>query len=163
MKTPVVVFLALLSLAGCMKQKTAETPAAAHDPAAVRAVIESLNQKFAAALVAHDSAGLAANYAAEAVVLAPNEPSFSGAERLALSAAAMAKMPVTRFTPTTLDVIVQGDLAVETGSYVWTMQQPGGHAMSDTGKYLTVWRQQADGSWKIIRDMNSSNRPPSAP
>ena len=27
------------------------------------------------------------------------------------------------------------------------------------GKYLTVWKHQPDGSWKIIRDINNSDQP----
>jgi hypothetical protein len=31
----------------------------------------------------------------------------------------------------------------------------------DKGKYLTVWKKQADGSWKVLFDMFNSDLPPS--
>lgn len=37
----------------------------------------------------------------------------------------------------------------------------GGKATLDKGKFLTVWKKQADGSWKIIRDMYNSDLPAS--
>ena len=56
------------------------------------------------------------------------------------------------------DVLVGGDLAVETGTYEWTIQPKKGKAMPDKGKYVTVWQHQGDGSWKIIRDISNSDR-----
>jgi ketosteroid isomerase-like protein len=32
--------------------------------------------------------------------------------------------------------------------------------MPDSGKYLTVWQKQADGGWKIIRDINNTDIAP---
>jgi ketosteroid isomerase-like protein len=56
------------------------------------------------------------------------------------------------------DVLVGGDLAVETGTYEWTVQPKKGKAMLDKGNYVTVWRRQPDGSWKIVRDISNSDR-----
>ena len=57
------------------------------------------------------------------------------------------------------EVMVAGDLAVENGTYEMTLLPKGGKEMVDKGKYLTVWKKQADGSWKIVRDINNSDRP----
>jgi ketosteroid isomerase-like protein len=55
----------------------------------------------------------------------------------------------------------KGDLAVETGAYEMTLVPKKGPEVTDTGKYLTVWRKQPDGSWKVIRDAGNTNGPPS--
>jgi ketosteroid isomerase-like protein len=59
----------------------------------------------------------------------------------------------------TEDVMVSGDLAVETGTFAWTLQPKSGAEVKDKGKYLTVWKRQADGSWKIVRDIDNSDLP----
>ena len=52
------------------------------------------------------------------------------------------------------------DLAVETGAYELTLQPKSGPVIQDKGKYLTVWKRQTDGSWRIVRDINNSDLPP---
>ena len=53
---------------------------------------------------------------------------------------------------------MSGDYAIETGAAIWTLTPKKGKAMTDTVKYVTVWKKQADASWKIIRDINNSDR-----
>jgi ketosteroid isomerase-like protein len=36
-----------------------------------------------------------------------------------------------------------------------------GKPFADKGKYLTVWKKQAAGSWKAIEDILNSDLPPS--
>ena len=72
----------------------------------------------------------AANYADDALLMMPNAPAM------------------------------QGKSAIETGTFEWTLTPKSGAAMTDKGKYLTVWKKQADGTWKIIRDINNSDLPP---
>ena len=35
--------------------------------------------------------------------------------------------------------------------------------VSDQGKYMTVYRKEPDGAWKVIEDMASSDMPPPRP
>ena len=39
------------------------------------------------------------------------------------------------------------------------MNDAAGNSTRDRGKYLTVWRKQADGTWKSIADMFNSDVP----
>jgi ketosteroid isomerase-like protein len=32
--------------------------------------------------------------------------------------------------------------------------------MTDRGKYMVLWKRQADGSWKLYRDMFNTSMPP---
>jgi ketosteroid isomerase-like protein len=58
---------------------------------------------------------------------------------------------------TTEDVLVAGDVAVETGTIDSRVQPKGGSEVNDRGKYMTVWKRQADGSWKIARDIYNAS------
>lgn len=37
--------------------------------------------------------------------------------------------------------------------------QAGGDVLEDHGKHLVMLRQQSDGSWKVFRDMDNSDKP----
>ena len=54
---------------------------------------------------------------------------------------------------TTLDVWLDGDTAYEVGTYKYTYQQ-NGKTTVDEGKYVTTWKKQKDGSWKLVMDMD---------
>jgi ketosteroid isomerase-like protein len=47
-----------------------------------------------------------------------------------------------------------GDLGYSTGTYTATFGE-----MTDKGKYVTIWRKQSDGSWKVTEDMFNSDLP----
>ena len=51
--------------------------------------------------------------------------------------------------------ISHGDTAIEVGKF--TLQGEGGQTV-DEGKYLVVWKQ-ADGQWKLHRDIFNSSMP----
>ena len=136
-----------------------EAPTAA-EIAAVKSAIEAANNVTVAAVIAGDVSKLLANYADDAVFMFPNAPAMRG--RAAIEAGLKAMMEGATFSDmkfTTEDVMLDGDMAVETGSNEMTITPKGGKAMVDKGKYLTVWKRQADGSWKIVRDVSNSNMP----
>ena len=139
---------------------TASGAIAATDAGAVRRAIDSANTKFLDALKRGDSATASSNYAPDAVVMFPNEEAWRGGDAVRkgfsgfLSQAAVKEGKVN-----TDDVIVAGDIAVETGHFEWTLVPKAGKELKDKGKYVTVWQRQADGSWKIIRDISNTDLP----
>ena len=61
---------------------------------------------------------------------------------------------------TDLDVAQSGDLGYTQGTLTDTSTDPKtGKVVTDRGKWLTVRKKQADGSWKIVRDTFSSDLP----
>ena len=129
------------------------------DPAKLKSTIEAANASFMTAMGKGDAAGAAANYDENAIVMMPNAPAWRGKANITKALAEMfGQVTVSNGGSTTEDVVVTGDYAIETGSGRWTMTPKKGKAMTDTVKYVTVWKKQADGSWKILRDINNSDR-----
>src|SRR5215469_984370 len=52
-----------------------------------------------------------------------------------------------------------GDLAYTAGTYQSKLRGRAGKGSIDKGKYLTVWKRQADGSWKVLLDTFNSDLP----
>ena len=55
---------------------------------------------------------------------------------------------------------VAGDWAFSRGNYTWAWTpKDGSEKMAGTGKFLTIFQRQDDGSWKIARDCFNGNGP----
>jgi ketosteroid isomerase-like protein len=61
---------------------------------------------------------------------------------------------------TLLETQVAGDWAYDRGNYTLTVTPKSGKPTETSGKYLTIYKRQPDGSWKIYRDISNSNNPP---
>ncbi len=132
--------------------------------AEIRSTIEAANQRATVGMLAGDLAPLLANYADSVVVMMPGMPAMRGNAAVEQGMTGMmSEMKVTAATFTTNNVMATGDMAIESGSFTMTLLPKGGKPMDDKGKYLTVWQRQADGSWKILRDITNTDLPPTAP
>jgi len=154
--------LAFLLAAACSPPPPPPPPTPpAPDPTAVRRAIEELNAKGTAAIMKGDAAGMVSTiYADDAVLMMPGAPKATGKDAIVGVFSGMLKeMTIKSIAFRTDEVIVQGDYAVETGGFTMTAQPLKGPEVKDTGKYITVWKKQADGSWKVIRDISNSDGP----
>jgi ketosteroid isomerase-like protein len=52
-----------------------------------------------------------------------------------------------------------GDLGYTSGTTGMSFKDASGKTVVYKGKYLTVWKKQADGSWKVLYDMFNSDLP----
>jgi len=58
------------------------------------------------------------------------------------------------------EVRVAAHWAFERGRYTITLApKAGGPSMDEAGKYITIYQRQADGSWKMARDIWNSDAP----
>jgi ketosteroid isomerase-like protein len=152
--------LAALAL-GCSQQQTPAADTRAADEAAIRQA-DSTWSKVTEAKQLDDHL---AYYVEEAVVLAPNEPMASGKENIRKMMVDMFALPgfVVKWQATKVETPRSGDIAYSLGTYELSMNDPKGKPMEDRGKYVTVWKKQADGSWKVAVDMFNSDLPAAPP
>jgi uncharacterized protein (TIGR02246 family) len=108
-----------------------------------------------------DADAFAAFYTDDASVLMPNAPIFTGKPAIKDSIKPMMADPnfSLTFMPTRLEVSKSGDMAFTQGPYKMTFSDMQGNKFTDEGKYLTVWRKQADGKWKAVEDTMNSDLP----
>lgn len=142
----------------CAAQPASES---ATFPEADANAIRTASQAFQTAVRDTAWSTWAGFYTNDAVLAPPNGPAISGPD--ALVAFARAFPPFRDFTLREVDMDGRGDLAYVYGKYSWVLTIPGQPAMPDSGKYIEIWRKQADGSWKITRDIFNSDVPMPAP
>jgi ketosteroid isomerase-like protein len=61
--------------------------------------------------------------------------------------------------PVKIEVAKSGDLAYSLGTWQLKGKNPKGEEVEQTGKYLTVWKRQKDGSWKVMADTGNVDPP----
>jgi ketosteroid isomerase-like protein len=136
----------------------------------------SSSRKAVASIRAADAAWLKA-YAAKDVdksvaffdeqgsMLVPNSPILTGKDAIAKFIArgfALRDYKIT-WHPKKAGVARSGELGYTSGTYKMSSKNASAKTISDKGKYLMVWKKQADGSWKVLFDTSNSDLPQSSP
>jgi len=57
-----------------------------------------------------------------------------------------------KWEPLFADVSCSGDIGYTYGRYERTVTGPAGNRKTSSGYYVTIWKKQADGSWKFVFD-----------
>jgi uncharacterized protein (TIGR02246 family) len=155
---PVSAFV-LLALAACTP------PAPAVDLAAEAETIRGIETATAAAIAADDAATAASAYAPDAIVFIPFEAPQADAAAIQASFQELIDDPAGALTYSadSIEVASAGDVAYSTGTFSVTYTDETTHAPATvTGNYVTVWEKQDDGTWKIVRDVNTPGPMPTA-
>ena len=154
-----LVFL-LLSLATACQNQMAHDNHGSDENA-----IKALDAEWAKAAGSKDVDKTVSYYSDDAIVLPPNSPPVTSKEQIRAMWQGMLRAPGFSggWNATKAEVAHSGDLAYVTGNYEMTENDAGGKPQTDKGKYLEVWKKQADGSWKCVADMFSTNLPAAPP
>jgi len=101
-------------------------------------------------------------FAADGSFLPAHMPAADGIDAIRRTATQLFSYPGfnVRWQPTKVDVANSGDLGYTRGTYQLSFQGPGNVPMSETGKYVTVWRKR-DQQWWVMQDIYNPDTPPS--
>jgi uncharacterized protein (TIGR02246 family) len=163
---PVFVMVCAMALgvvgAGCEEehlrtpadQQTADTRAA--DQAAIRAA----SQEWSNAASTRDLEQAVSFYADDATYHPPGAPLAAGKDAIRKVWTNVLAMPGVnlRWATSKVEVARSGDLAYDTGAYTLTKNDSSGKPVTTKGKYVVVWKKQADGKWKVIEDIDNPDQ-----
>jgi ketosteroid isomerase-like protein len=112
--------------------------------------IAAARQAFIAALHRRDASGAALAYTSDARLLAPSAELLAGRPSITRFWQAGIDAGVDSIELQALDVEIEpgGGAACEIGRYVLRLTSPSGDAVVDRGRYLLVYRRDADGAWR---------------
>jgi len=127
--------------------------------------LRDLDAKWSAAAGAKDIDKTVSYYSEDAIVMPPNAPSATTRETIRSAWKEMLTSPgaAIRWKATKVEVAKAGDLAYVSGTYEETMTDASGKPVKDHGKYVEIFKKQADGTWKVVADIWNSDLPASAP
>lgn len=149
---------AVLFAAGCGKEEPKDTRAA--DEAAIR----NTDAQWAKAAASKDVDATVAYYSDDASLLPPNAPMAS--DKASIHAAWAGLLgPGTNLSwqATKVEAARSGDLGYVIGTYQLEGKDAAGKEQSDRGKFVEVWKKQADGNWKAAVDIFNSDLPVAKP
>jgi len=123
----------------------------------VRQAIEAANARISALAAQGDSATLAGLYANDGAVMPAGSDPVRGTEAIEKFWQGAFASGMGAIELKTVEVYGQGGIATEVGEYA--LHDKAGKLL-DRGKYIVIWQNEG-GQWKLLRDMFSTNVPPS--
>lgn len=154
MSTPRVSALVLLLLLFSTACQTQSDTRAADESA-----LRKLDEEWSKAIGAREVDKTVSYYSDDAMLMPPDIPTLTGKEPIRGLWKTMLDSPSFSGgrTATKVEVARSGDLAYVSGTYEFKEQDDKGAPIVDKGKYVEVWKKQADGNWKCVADMFHSD------
>lgn len=166
-----MVLLASLTLAGIPRlraqmldplakpQSSAQFTDPAENPG--RAFLFDLEARFARATAEGGGPAFASYFAEDAVTLSNGKGPVSGHAAIAAGTTWSPKDYQLTWTPQGGQMSPSGDMGFTWGHYAGRSKDRNGNPVVSNGRYMTIWRKQADGAWKVVLD-SSNDEPPAA-
>lgn len=110
-------------------------------------------ERFRAAFNKQDASGVASVFRADGKLLPAGAPAVTGTENIRNYWQGAFSAGLSHIEKTPIEVVVSGDLAVETSSYVVTFKD-----QKIVGKDTLVWRRGPNNDWKISTDIWNNDK-----
>ena len=120
-----------------------------------------LEGRFSQAVAAGGGKVFSSWFADDAVTLNNGRPAIQGRGNIAATAAWDPKDYQLTWVPEGAQMGPSNDMGFTWGTYEGRSKDKNGEPVVVTGRYITVWRKGADGTWKVAMDA-SANAPPLA-
>src|ERR1700758_1555675 len=115
-----------------------------------------LEARFAKDVLERGGAAFADWFAEDGVALGNGEAPLIGHVAIAKSANWSPKAYQLTWTPTDAVMGPSGDMGYTWGHFEGHSKDANGNPVTTTGRYMTIWRKQPDGAWKVVLDAGSN-------
>jgi uncharacterized protein (TIGR02246 family) len=143
-----VMFVLVFSLAqlSCARPET-------FDAVQVRASIEKAIAKYSEAIREGNLARVVDAYTVDATIVPPDGEIVKGKQAIEELYKKLFQMGMKEIVLTTIEVGGSGDTAYEIGKTKVRIQPESQAALTDSTKYLVIWKRQAVDTWKVHVDI----------
>jgi uncharacterized protein (TIGR02246 family) len=152
---------------GCAQTTPASSPAPAAPVADAPADIAAVNAAraaFMAGYEAGDAAAIGNLYTTDAVSESNNQPTLEGRDAIVASLKGMFEQVSVKATLVPDETKTLGTLGIDRGHYsVTATPKAGAPPITSEGRYLVVYRKDADGAWRAWRDFDNAHGTPATP
>ncbi len=119
-------------------------------------LLYDLEARFAKDVLEQGGAGFAAWFADDGVALGNGTAPLIGKVAIAKSANWSPQNYQLTWTPTDAMMGPSGDMGYTWGHYEGRSKDANGNPVLTSGRYITMWRKEPDGSWKVVLDAGAN-------
>ena len=130
------------------------------DMASLKKTVDDFNTASKEAMMSGNVDKVLSYYDDNAMEMPPNMGLIRGKDAIKAFWNQMDKSGVkmTAVSFTVEDIQAGGTIAYEIGTYDMTMSAGKSGEMKDNGKYITLWKEQTDGTWKVVAETWNSDK-----
>lgn len=150
---PLFVVMAVLSLL------TAGFSQSTKSPSGDASALLKMEAEFQKATAERGWDGYVSYFAEDGVELPNGESAVKGKQAVRKSLGDWTPGMSLTWTPAGAGMAASGDLGYTYGEYTLKSKDKDGHPVVRYGKYMTVWKKQNDGNWKVAADMGNNSPP----
>ncbi len=146
--------LGFLVLSGCAVPDNREADARAFREGEISSFIKDWSGK--------DTDRIAAHFSVDGNFITPNSPIITGRDAISKAMKDATGDPnwSIALQPVQVEISRSGDLGYTRGTYVLTATDPATKkAATEKGRFVTVFRKEADGTWKAVQHINNPEAP----
>jgi len=121
-----------------------------------KALLLDLESRFGKDVAARGGAGFASWFAGDGVVLGNGAVPVVGKVAIEKSANWSPQQYQLTWTPTDALMGPSGDMGYTWGHFEGHSKDANGNPVITSGRYITVWRREADGTWKVVLDAGAN-------
>ena len=145
-----------IGLPGGGQEQSAPNPLM--DPTAKpgKVLLFDLEARFAKDTKDRGGAGFASWFAEDGVALGNGQLPVIGRVAIEKSANWLPQAYQLTWTPTDAQMGPSGDMGYTWGHFEGRSKDAASNPVLTSGRYMTIWRKQADGSWKVVLDAGAN-------
>ena len=151
MRIAIIITVLLTVFSGCSEQKV--------DTKAEGEKLMQISKEWSKSASADSIEKTLSYWADDAIILSPGQPSLTGKKAIRGMIDGSFKIPGFKISwePLSVSVSKNGDMAYMIEQNQITVNDSSGKPITEYNKAVTIWKKQADGTWKDVVDMWNSD------